>query len=106
MADEQRITHTPEEWRQFIEAQSSSGQEQGAFCEAHGLKRSTFQTWKRRLYGPQSRASDAGASSRALGPLFTRLTRPVDGAATPQAADWTVEIELGDGLCLRLRRGP
>lgn len=110
MADGRRIRYTAAAWRQFIEAQRISGQSQVAFCDARGLGKSTFQTWKRRLYGasqsPET-AAMASVPSLACDPLFTPLTRPVPDLVSPAptAAGWIVELDLGDGLCLRLRRG-
>ncbi len=65
-ADEQRAAHTPEAWRQLIVEQRGSGQSQDAFCEAHGLAKSTFQAWKLHLYGR------AGSRS----PLCRSMMRP------------------------------
>ncbi|MGH8428732.1 MAG: IS66 family insertion sequence element accessory protein TnpA [Gammaproteobacteria bacterium] len=111
MADAQHVAHTPEEWRQVVDEQRGSGQSQDAFCAAHGLAKSTFQLWKRRFYG-RAPSHAAGAKvtrpSHALGaPLFAPLMRPVASQAFPatNAAGWTMELELGDGLCLRLRQG-
>lgn len=111
MPDEQHAAHTPEEWRQLVDEQRGSGQSQDAFCTTHGLAKSTFQSWKRRVYGrAPARAAVAKATrpSRALGALFTPLTRPAENRVSraAHAAGWTVELELGGGLCLRLRQGP
>ena len=103
--------YTAEEWRQILEAQRGSGQRQIAFCDAHGLGDSTFQAWKRRLHGVSRSSVSAPTamtqpSSKAFGPLFTPLTQPVSGSASPvpDAAGWTAELDLGDGVHLRLRR--
>ncbi|HEX7325925.1 MAG TPA: hypothetical protein VF292_11335 [Rhodanobacteraceae bacterium] len=112
MAGEQRAAHTPEEWRQLVDEQRGGGQSQDAFCAAHGLAKSTFQSWQRRVYGrAPTRAVVAKVTrpSRALGePLFAPLmgpaARPVSAATS--GTGWTVELELGGGLCLRLRQAP
>lgn len=107
MAGERRIGHSADEWRQLIEEQRGNGQSQDAFCAARGLSKSTLQAWKRRLYGSSGTAAPATTApvrSRALSALFTPLPRPVAGPA-PSASGWTIELDLGDGLCLRLRRG-
>lgn len=109
MADEERAAHTPEEWRQLVDEQRGSGQSQDAFCAAHGLAKSTLQSWKRRFYGrAHAAAAKVTQPSRALGaPLFAPLLGPAarQASAAANGTDWTVELELGGGLCLRLRQG-
>ncbi|MGH9485163.1 MAG: IS66 family insertion sequence element accessory protein TnpA, partial [Terriglobales bacterium] len=111
MADEQHAAHTPEEWRQLIDEQRGSGQSQDAFCAAHGLAKSTFQSWKRCVYGRAPARAVVATATRPSHPvgaaLFTPLARPMAGQASPamSTTGWTVELELGDGLCLRLRQG-
>ncbi|MGB7755496.1 MAG: transposase [Salinisphaera sp.] len=93
MADPVRRRRSPEQWQRLIDQQADSGQSQAAFCAAHGLSQTTFQHWKRRL---KSSASPVEA-------LFTPLT----DTSVPNEPDsgWTIELDLGDGVCLRLRRG-
>lgn len=102
MANGLRKQYTAEEWRQIIEAQRGSGQSQEAFCDTHGLGKSTFQAWKRRLYGAgKSLATPVAPPS--FTPLFTPLTPQTPAASVGNG--WTVELDLGGGLCLRLRQG-
>ena len=89
---------SPEQWQQLVEAQAASGQTQVAFCAEHGLSKSSFQLWKRRLYA----ASPAGHPDSPSTALFTPLTEPPIAAASD--GGWTIELDLGDGVCLRLRR--
>lgn len=112
MADEQRAAHTPEEWRQLVDEQRGSGQSQDAFCAEHGLAKSTLQSWKRRFYGrapAHAAVAKAMQPSRAMGaPLFAPLMGPAarQASAATHGMGWTVELELGGGLCLRLRQAP
>lgn len=95
MSHPSRPKRSPEQWYELVEAQAVSGQSQAAFCAAHDLSKSSFQLWKRRVRA----SSTGGAASPAL---FTPLSAAVNA---PQAAtSWDVELDLGDGLCLRLRR--
>jgi len=94
MSNSPRQRHTPEQWRQLIEAQATSGQSQVAFCTERGLSKSSFQHWKRRLQATAASASPPPA-----------LFEPLAGASTESDTGWTVELDLGDGVCLRLRRG-
>lgn len=87
---------SPEQWQQLIEAQAASGQTQVAFCAEHGLSKSSFQLWKRR-----GRATSP-IGNTPMPALFTPLTGATEPSRT--ATDWDVELDLGSGMCLRLRR--
>lgn len=92
------------EWRGLIEAQRQSGQTIDAFCAMHGIGKSTLGKWKRRLAGSPA----VSAPTRSVAPLFAPLSAtPVAAppAVRPRAGRWTVELDLGDGVCLRLRAG-
>lgn len=94
MPHSSRQKHTPEQWQQLIYAQAASGQSQVAFCAEHGLSKSSFQHWKRRL---KSGATPA--------PTPSALFAPLADAAADTDSGWTIELDLGDGVCLRLHRG-
>lgn len=89
-----RQKHSPEQWRQLIEAQAAGGASQIAFCAEHGLSKSSFQHWKRRLTATGTPASTPST-----------LFAPLPGAPADSDSGWTIELDLGDGVCLRLRRG-
>lgn len=78
-----RQKHTPEQW---LEAQSVSGQSQAAFCAEHGLSKSSFQHWKRRLT----------ATGRPVPPPPVRFA-PLAGAPAESDNDWTIELEMSGG---------
>lgn len=83
-----RIRRSREQWERLIEEQSASELTQAAYCRANGISLASFQNWKRRL------AAEAPAESWfELGAL--------DAAQAPR---WDIELELGEGICLRLRR--
>ena len=83
-----RIRRSQTEWQRLIDEQSGSGQTQAAFCAANGISVASLQNWKRRL------ASEASPEPwLELGTLTER-----------GASAWDVELDLGDGVCLRLRR--
>jgi len=81
------------QWRDILAAFAASGLSQKAFCEREGLAPSTFGYWKRRL------ASDDAQAASASGPAVIDL-----GALDERPAGWEVEIALGDGVSLTLRR--
>lgn len=87
------------EWAQLIEQQRECGQTQAAFCRRRGLSRSTFQYWKRRL---------REESAPPVMP-WMELVPPGDPAPAADATggvrgSWEIELDLGDGICLRLGR--
>lgn len=93
MSNPPRQKHSPEQWQQLIEAQAASGQSQVAFCAEHDLSKSSFQHWKRRLKAGETPA-----------PTPSALFAPLASAPADAADGWTIELDLGDGVCLRLRR--
>ena len=80
------------EWRALLSAFAGSGLSQKKFCEREGLAVSTFQYWKRRLAKDEAAPSEAGPAVIDLGALDDRPT------------GWEVEIALGEGVSLTLRR--
>ena len=77
------------DWQQLIDEQARSGQSQRAFCAARALSAKSFQHWKRQLA-----AASPSLPWLELGALPER----------PVATGWDLELELGAGVCLRLRR--
>ncbi|HDK37667.1 MAG TPA: IS66 family insertion sequence hypothetical protein [Thiolapillus brandeum] len=87
--------HTPSEWQQLIEAQQASGLSQKAFCQENGIARATFGYWKRKL--KQEQPVVQGHMS---GSSWIELSR---FATEPSpTAYWQIELDLGNGVCLRL----
>ncbi|MCB1602721.1 MAG: IS66 family insertion sequence element accessory protein TnpB [Chromatiaceae bacterium] len=84
-----RIRRSRDEWQRLIDEQATSGQTQSAFCAAHGISVASLQNWKRRLGAPEAPPE----SWLELGAL-----------AEAKSATWDVELELGNGIVLRLHR--
>ena len=78
------VVRSEAEWRSIMADFERSGMTQREFCEAGGLSLKTFQNWRGRL----------GAS--ACAGSFVELPPPDGG--------WDVELDLGGGVVLRLRR--
>ena len=91
------------EWNRLIERQAESGLSQAGFCRSEAVPLSTFQYWKRRLRHekrPEPTASEA--------PLFTPLgelppAEPADDEPVGEGS-WTLDLDLGGGLRLTLRK--
>lgn len=78
------------QWQRILDAQSDSGLSQQAYCRRHKVPYSSFCHWKRELAAP----------APATKPAFVELMAE---AALPSCL-WTFELDLGDGIVLRLRR--
>lgn len=91
-----RIRRSAEQWRALIAEQADCGLSQSAFCKRKRLSLSTFTLWKRRL---SETASGAGGERRDLSTWIDL------GSLGTQKPGWDIELDLGDGICLRFRRG-
>ena len=89
-ARQRRIRRDAGEWSSLSGEQADSGLSQRAFCASKGVSLSSFCAARRRLAMP------------------TPVTRMEDFLAIPvgsvSASGWEVELDLGDGLVLRVRR--
>jgi len=84
-----RIRRTPQQWQQIIDQQSRSGNAARQFCADNDLNYSLFCKWRRKL----DRTPEAA---------FVDVSSLVAPTAVPA---WDVELDLGNGIALRLRRG-
>ena len=83
-----RVRRSRDEWQGLIDEQAASGQTQTAFCTQRGISVSSFGHWKRRL-----------AEERETPPWIELGSLPAASSSS-----WDIALDLGDGLCLRLRR--
>lgn len=80
------------QWERLIAAQAAGALSQRAFCEQRGLSYASFCNWKRRLREESEQAATAGG--------FIELD------VSPASREhWDVELTLGEGVVLRVRRG-
>ena len=85
-----RIHRGEAEWRRLMSDFEVWDGSQVSFCEARGLSLKTFQNWRRRL-GLITRRGVGGPDG------FVALSVSSDPG-------WDVELSLGDGVVLRVRR--
>ncbi len=78
------------EWRRLMTDFEGWVGTQSSFCESRGVSLKTFQNWRRRL-GLVTRNGGAGRGG------FVEL-------AVSSDPGWDVELSLGDGVVLRVRR--
>lgn len=88
-----RARRTAAEWQRVIDEQKRSGLSQEAFCRQNDIGYSSFHSWKAKLSG----GSPPMANER---PHFIELPPLV----TASALSWDIELDLGQGTVLRLRR--
>lgn len=93
---EKRVRRSAAQWRELIDAQRDSGMSQKAFCNEHGLALGTFVRWKSRLASPDEQFCGSSGHGELI-----ELVAPRGGGGDRLA----VELELGGGVVLRLRRG-
>lgn len=77
-------------WEQLMAQYEAGGLKQRVFCEQHGIAYSTFCYWRKRLRQP--------AIENDSGHLFELPMLPMD-----ECSDWRVELDLGQGVILRLK---
>ncbi len=89
------------EWQELIDEQAASGLSQKAFCAQRDIPLATFGYWKRKLRSVSpSLPAGSGADPVSLADWIELPTHePASGGG------WQIELELGNGLCLRLRQG-
>jgi hypothetical protein len=93
------------EWSELIARQDASGLSQRDFCDNEGLAVSTFTYWKRKL-GSGSATKPRREADR---PLFTPIQAlPASAEASaedePTGSSWSIDLDLGDGLRLTIRK--
>ena len=101
----QQDRRSASEWRALMQAFSHSGETRAQFCECHGLALSTFDRWYRQLHQETPARVPKPSSSAEANALFVELAQEAKPIAVV-SANWDVELDLGSGVFLRLRRGP
>jgi putative transposase len=96
---EKRVRRSRAQWRSVIARAARSPLAVAAFCRAEGISTASFYTWRRRL----GEAAPSDSSAPVAGPGFLELEAMAPPLRT--AAPWDLEVDLGAGVVLRLRRG-
>ncbi len=85
-----RTRRSEKEWRELLAVQAGSGLSQRAFCVGRGLSLSSFTNARRR----SAKAASTISASEFV-PVATNVS---------ERCDWEIELALGEGITLRLRR--
>ena len=80
-----------EQWQQLVQEQGDSGLNPADFCQLRSINLVSFGNWRRRL----KKESTVGSDTHWL---------ELPTAPAPRSARWDIELDLGNGLCLRLRQ--
>jgi len=89
-----RVRRSADDWREILEQQRASGLSQVAFCRREEIALSTFARWKQRL----AAQPEIGSESVANEPGWIELP-----SIAQSGSGWLIELDLGGGVCLRLK---
>jgi len=92
-----RVRRSREQWRELVARFEQSGQNRKQFCAEQDLSVGSFTQWQRKLREPVP-----GGANVAEEAVFIELPR--SGAAAGPPGPWELELQLGAGVVLRLRR--
>lgn len=81
-----------EEWLSLMSAYEAGDLSQREFCRAQGVAYSTFGYWRKQLRSPADTLVPESEPLLELSPF-----------SKADSVDWRVELELGSGMCLRVR---
>jgi hypothetical protein len=106
-AGEEMTQHTPrakrqarrtiQQWHALLSQYEQSGLSQRAFCQQSAIPYSSFLRWRQRLSSRATESVDASGDG-----LFIELMNEAPDA--PSRQPWDVELQLGEGVFLRLRQ--
>ena len=95
------VRRSASDWRALMRDFAQRGETRAQFCKRHGLTLSTFAWWRSHLRRESAAVSNTIPTP--AGALFVELA-PDDKSITAAAVNWDVELELGNGVFLRVRR--
>lgn len=101
MGKTSKIRRSRAQWQRIIARQEASGQSQKAFCRDNAIALSTFVRWRQILQ--HEAVAKVPTTDNAGAALFAELTMAA-GSSGGTASPWEVELELGAGAVLRIRR--
>ena len=95
-----RARRSRAQWQGLIERAAHSPLSIGAFCGSEGISTASFYSWRKRL----GAVAPGRAVAEAAGEDGAFLELGVLGGEVAGPAPWDIELQLGAGLVLRLRR--
>ena len=96
---------TAEQWQSLVAEQRRSGLSMAAFCRREDLVYQSFVAQARRvpIVAAADERTDAEPALSAL-PEFVEIGTTRGSSASASSSPWLVELDLGEGIQLRVRR--
>jgi len=94
-----RIVRSKATWQQIIKQYDSNSQTQADFCRERDIAPMSFYKWRQRL-SKETRSDhfiDISQSMVSIKPIEQQPSSPTE------SSPWQVELELGQGIILRVR---
>ena len=88
-----RVRHSSAQWQQMLARFDAEGLSVVEFCRRNHVSPSSFHRWRQLLSG----------TTPVLAPVASSFLE-LPSIVTPRAGRWQIELELGDGIVLRLAR--
>ena len=86
------------QWRVLINQYENSAQTQKVFCEQHGIAVSSFHQWRNRFKQDEIVSNDDFIDMTPKSEVYPSPRN------TPSESPWLLELDLGQGMTLRLRQ--
>ena len=96
------IKRTQEQWLALFDEYERSSLTIQDFCLKNSLSASNFYAWKAKLRPGRLRASSRSTTPAQTMP-FIEIIQPTNNTAKTSQSNWTVELELGNNMILRVR---
>ena len=93
-----RVVHDETSWRQLIAQYETGSLTQKSFCQQHQISVSSFHKWRHRFKQNED-PNHFIDISRAIVPTQHKSQSSVE----PESSVWQVELDLGQGMVLRVR---
>jgi len=93
-----RIVHSKASWRNLVSQYEAGSLTQKSFCQQHQISIGSFHKWRYR-FKQDDNASHFIDISKAIDPRHHTSESAVD----QESPVWQVELELGQGIILRVR---
>lgn len=99
-----RTRRSAQEWHALLKACARSGESRRGFCARRNIALSTFDWWQRHVQAESRANAPAPSHAADAKALFVELAAPLPVPSKSVVPAWDLELDLGAGVVLRLRR--